>query len=313
MRPSLSTAAASADTVISVSGLTMSYGDVQVLHGVDIDIHRGEVCAVVGPNGAGKTTTVEILEGYRRRTGGDVSVLGVDPSRPTRAWRGHIGIVLQTCAVPPDLTVRELVERFANYYPAPRPVGETLDLVGLADCHSRRAGSLSGGQQRRLDVAMALVGDPELLFLDEPTTGFDPAARHQAWAVIARLGELGKTVLLTTHYMEEAEALADRVIVIVDGHVVADATPGTLGGRADAAATIRFALPVGVVVESVPVSSPCRTTLNERGVVEILGAGQVDLCRLLDWAKDGDLSLAGLTVERPNLEDVYLELTGGVS
>ena len=300
-----------ADPVIAVRDLAMSYGDTQVLHGVDLEIRRGEVCAIVGPNGAGKTTAVEILEGYRIRTGGDVSVLGVDPGRPTRAWRAQIGIVLQTCEMPAELTVWELVERFAGYYPRPRPVAETLELVGLADRGHARAGTLSGGQQRRLDVAMALVGDPDVLFLDEPTTGFDPSARHQAWAVITRLRELGKTILLTTHYMEEAEALADRVIVIVAGRVVAEGTPATLGGRDRAPATIRFRLPDGIGIEQLPtLRGGCFTA--DRDHVEITGANLDDLGALVDWARGHHLPLPGLTVERPSLEDVYLTLTGGI-
>ena len=300
-----------AETVISVRGLTMSYGDVQVLHGIDLEIRRGEVCAIVGPNGAGKTTTVEILEGYRSRSGGSVTVLGVDPGRPTRAWRSQIGIVLQTCEMPAELTAWELVERFAGYYPRPRPVAETLELVGLADRGDARAGTLSGGQQRRLDVAMALVGDPDVLFLDEPTTGFDPSARHQAWSVITRLRELGKTIVLTTHYMEEAEALADRVIVIVAGHVVAEGTPDTLGGRDAAPATIRFRLPDGITAEQLP-TLPGRHLMVDRGHVKMAGADLADLGALLDWAREHSVPLPGLTVERPSLEDVYLELTGGV-
>ena len=298
------------DPVISVRGLTMSYGDTQVLHGLDLEIRRGEVCAIVGPNGAGKTTTVEILEGYRIRSGGDVSVLGVDPGRPTRAWRAQIGIVLQTCEMPAELTVWELVERFAGYYPQPRPVAETLELVGLADRHDARAGTLSGGQQRRLDVAMALVGDPDVLFLAEPTTGFDPSARHQAWSVITRLRKLGKTILLTTHYMEEAEALAARVVVIVAGRVVADGTPDTLGGRDQAAATIRFRLPDGTGMEQLPRQGAGFTI--DRDHVERPGATLDDLGELVDWARERRLPLSGLTVERPSLEDIYLTLTGGV-
>ena len=300
-----------AETVISVRGLTMSYGDVQVLHGIDLEIRRGEVCAIVGPNGAGKTTTVEILEGYRSRSGGSVTVLGVDPGRPTRAWRSQIGIVLQTCEMPAELTAWELVERFAGYYPRPRPVAETLELVGLADRGDARAGTLSGGQQRRLDVAMALVGDPDVLFLDEPTTGFDPSARHQAWAVISRLRELGKTILLTTHYMEEAEALADRVIVIVGGRIVAEGSPDTLGGRDLAASTIRFRLPEGLAFSQLPALGD-RHFRADHDRVEMAGADHADLGALLDCARDRDFQLPGLTVERPTLEDVYLQLTGGV-
>jgi ABC-2 type transport system ATP-binding protein len=299
------------DVVVSVAGLTMAYGDTQVLHGIDLEIRRGEVCAIVGPNGAGKTTTVEILEGYRARSGGAVRVLGVDPGRPTRAWRAQIGIVLQSCAMPAELTASELVERFAGYYPRPRPVSETLDLVGLGDRPHARVGTLSGGQQRRLDMAMALVGDPQVLFLDEPTTGFDPSARHQAWTVIARLRELGTSIVLTTHYMEEAQALADRVVVVVAGHVVAAGTPDTLGGRDAAPATVRFRRPAGVGLEELPVFDG-RRALADRDHVEMIGADQDDLGALLDWARARGLQLADLSVARPSLEDVYLELTGGV-
>ena len=309
--PTPSTRDVIADPVIAVRGLTMFYGDAQVLHGIDLEIRRGEVCAIVGPNGAGKTTAVEILEGYRTRSGGDVTVLGVDPGRPNRAWRAQIGIVLQTCEMPAELTVSELVERFAGYYPRPRPVAETLELVGLSDRRDARAGTLSGGQQRRLDVAMALVGDPDVLFLDEPTTGFDPSARHQAWSVISRLRGLGKTILLTTHYMEEAEALADRVIVIVAGRVVAQGTPDRLGGRDRAPATVRFRLPDGIGIEQLPPLPGGRFT-TERDHAEIAGATLDDLGVLLDWARGQHLPLPGLTVERPSLEDVYLTLTGDV-
>jgi ABC-2 type transport system ATP-binding protein len=304
-----------ARSAISVRGLTMAYGDVQVLRGVDLDVRHGEVCAVVGPNGAGKTTTVEILEGYRHRTGGAVSVLDVDPGVPTRAWRARLGIVLQTCQLPAELTVGELVERFAGFYPRPRPVAETLGLVGLTHQSHVRAGALSGGQQRRLDVAMALVGDPDVLFLDEPTTGFDPSARHQAWAVISRLRELGKTVLLTTHSMEEAEALADRVVVIVAGRVVAEGTPDTLGGREHAASTIRFRLPDGLEIGQLPDLGGRQFVADhdrDDEHVTFSGANLADLGALLDWARGHSEPLAGLTVERPSLEDVYLELTGGV-
>ncbi len=295
-------------SVISVESLTMAYGAVQVLHGIDLQIRQGDVCAIVGPNGAGKTTLVEILEGYRIRSGGTVSVLGIDPGRPTRAWRTQIGIVLQSCEMPAELTVSELVERFAGYYPRPRPVAETLELVGLSDRRDARAGTLSGGQQRRLDVAMALVGDPDVLFLDEPTTGFDPSARHQAWSVITRLRELGKTILLTTHYMEEAQALADRVVVVVAGRVVADATPDSLGGRDHAPATVRFRPPVGIELPEFR----GRRFRADRDHLELTGADQADLGALLDWAREHRVQLADLTVARPSLEDVYLELTGGV-
>lgn len=300
-----------AEPAICIRGLTKHYGSTRVLHAIDLEIRRGEMVAIVGPNAAGKTTLVEILEGYRERDGGAVAVLGVDPARPTAQWRAQIGIVLQTCELPPELTAFELVERFAGYYPHPRPTAETLGLVGLADRHDARAGTLSGGQQRRLDVALALVGDPDLLFLDEPTTGFDPSARHQAWAVISRLRELGKTIVLTTHYMEEAEALADRVVVIVGGRVVADGTPEMLGGRDQAAATIRFRLPAGVGVPDLPLLGDGAISIHDDHV-EIANADLACLGELLDWARDRQLDLPGLTVGRPSLEDVYLELTGGV-
>jgi ABC-2 type transport system ATP-binding protein len=303
--------AADTELAVSAHGLTKRYGAAQVLHGIDLEMRSGELLAVVGPNGAGKTTLVEILEGYRERDGGVVEVLGTDPAQPTSQWRARIGIVLQACELPPELTVWELVERFAGYYPHPRPVGETLALVGLSDRRDARAGTLSGGQQRRLDVAMALVGDPDLLFLDEPTTGFDPSARHQAWAVITRLRELGMTILLTTHYMEEAEALADRVAVVVDGRIVAEGTPQTLGGRDRLPATIRFRLPTGLGAERLPAPSSGLLRVDHDDV-QITGADQTCLGGLLDWARDRRLELYGLTVERPSLEDVYLQLTGGV-
>jgi ABC-2 type transport system ATP-binding protein len=296
---------------LEVRGLTKRYGDTEVLAGVDLEIASGELLAVVGPNGAGKTTMVEILEGYRARDGGTVSVLGTDPAQPTRQWRARIGIVLQTCQLPAELTAWELVERFAGYYPSPRPVAETLELVGLGDRGDARAGTLSGGQQRRLDMAMALVGDPELLFLDEPTTGFDPSARHQAWSVITRLRALGTTIVLTTHYMEEAEALADRVAVVVAGRVVAQGTPQTLGGRDQAPATIRFRLPTGADREQLPELPGGAVSLDRRGTVEIVGADLLCLGALVDWARERQIDLVGLTVQRPSLEEVYLQCTGG--
>ncbi|HYB24501.1 MAG TPA: ABC transporter ATP-binding protein, partial [Solirubrobacteraceae bacterium] len=196
--------------VIAVHGLRKSYGEREVVRGIDLHVERGEVFAFLGPNGAGKTTTVEILEGYRSRDGGEVEVLGVDPAGAGRDWRARMGLVLQSCTMPPELSVRELVRLYAGYYPAPRDVGETIELVGLAEQRDVRTAQLSGGQLRRLDVALALIGDPELVFLDEPTTGFDPSARHHAWEVIANLRTLGKSIFLTTHYMDEAQALADR-------------------------------------------------------------------------------------------------------
>ncbi len=279
-----------ADPVISIRGLRKSYGDFEAVRGIDLDVHAGEVFAFLGPNGAGKTTTVEILEGYRKRSGGEVSVLGEDPQRGDRAWRERIGIVLQSCRLDPYLTVRESLGLYAGYYNAPRPVDEVVELVGLGSKADARTGGLSGGQQRRLDVGMALVGDPELLFLDEPTTGFDPSARRQAWETIAGLRDLGKTVFLTTHYMDEAQRLADRVTIISRGQVVAGGTPEDLGDRESLPTTISYRL------AGEAVSLETRTPV-------------ADLHELTGRAVEQNLELEGLEVTRPNLEDVYLSLT----
>src|SRR4051794_212642 len=234
-----------AEAVISVRGLRKRYGDFEAVRGVDLEVHRGEIFAFLGPNGAGKTTVVEILEGFRERTTGHVTVLGSDPARVGSAWRDRVGVVLQESSAEPGLSVRECLELYAGYYRAPRPIAETLALVGLTGQADTPGVALWGGQRRRLDVALALVGDPELIFLDEPTTGFDPAARRAAWDVVAGLRALGKTVFLTTHYMDEAERLADRIAVIVAGEIVASGTPATLGGRERMDARIRFSPPPG--------------------------------------------------------------------
>jgi ABC-2 type transport system ATP-binding protein len=276
--------------VISIRGLRKSYGEVEAVRGIDLEVGRGEVFAFLGPNGAGKTTTVEILEGYRKRSAGEVRVLGEDPEHADRRWRERIGIVLQSCRLDPYLTVRESLALYAGYYDAPRPIGETIELVGLADKADARASSLSGGQQRRLDVGMALIGDPELLFLDEPTTGFDPSARRQAWETIAGLRDLGKTVFLTTHYMDEAQRLADRVTIISAGEIVAQGTPEDLGDRESRPARISYR-ENGSEVE-------LETTTPVQTLNELTG-------RALAEGRD----LEGLEVTRPSLEDVYLELT----
>ncbi len=279
-----------AEPVISISDLRKSYGEVEAVRGIDLEVRRGEVFAFLGPNGAGKTTTVEILEGYRDRDGGEVSVLGEDPHGAGRAWRERIGIVLQSCRLDPYLTVAESLALFAGYYRAPRPVEEVIDAVGLEGKADTRTGKLSGGQQRRLDVGLALVGDPELLFLDEPTTGFDPQARRQAWDVVSGLRELGKTVFLTTHYMDEAQRLADRVAIIAAGEVVARGAPEELGNRRAQPATISYRRDGEEV--AVRTTTPVRT-LNE----------------LTGEALEQGLELENLEVRRPSLEDVYLELT----
>src|SRR5918912_3919895 len=234
-----------ADAVVSVRGLRKSYGSLEAVAGIDLEVARGEIFAFLGPNGAGKTTTVEILEGFRTRTAGEVTVLGVDPARGDSAWRNRVGAVLQESNAEPGLTVRESLQLFSGYYLAPRDIEETIALVGLDEKADTLAAQLSGGQRRRLDVALGLIGDPELIFLDEPTTGFDPSARRTAWGVISGLRELGKTVFLTTHYMDEAEHLADRIAVIAAGRIVAEGTPETLGGRERMAARVRFTLPDG--------------------------------------------------------------------
>jgi ABC-2 type transport system ATP-binding protein len=301
------------ETVITVSGLRKAYDGFEAVRGIDLEVRRGEVFAFLGPNGAGKTTTVEVLEGYRERTAGDVRVLGVDPADADRRWRERIGIVLQECRMEPVLTVRETLMLYAGYYSAPRDVDETVALVGLTASADVRAGNLSGGQQRRLDVALALIGDPELLFLDEPTTGFDPSARRQAWDVIANLRDLGKTVFLTTHYMDEAQFLADRVAIIRAGAIVAEGMPDQLGGRADAETTIRFAAPAGLDPAELPAAAGRLAVHAANGggaMIEIATAEPVATLNVLTgWALEHDVDLAGLEVTRPSLEDVYLELT----
>jgi ABC-2 type transport system ATP-binding protein len=294
-----------ADAAVQVSDLRKSYGTLEAVAGIDLSIARGEVFALLGPNGAGKTTTVEILEGHRHRSGGEVSVLGHDPARGEREFRQRIGIVLQSTGVEPYLTVAESVALYGGYYPHPRSVDEVIDLVGLAEQRDRRIGKLSGGQRRRVDLAIALAGDPELLFLDEPTTGFDPAARRQAWEMVRGLAALGKTIFLTTHFMDEAQALADRVAIIASGRIVAEGTPESLGGRASAVTRLRFSVPPG-------------TTLPERFAASRIGSAfelttaepTGLLYDLTGWAIGEGIELEGLEAVRPSLEDAYLRLTG---
>ena len=291
---------------IVTSGLTKSYGTVPAVRGINLRIAYGQVFALLGPNGAGKTTTVEILEGYRRRDGGEVSVLGLDPGRQRAKLKPRIGIVLQSTGVDRYLTVAETVAMYSGYYPHPRPVDEVIEVVGLTGKRNSRVVKLSGGQQRRLDVAIALAGDPELLFLDEPTTGFDPSARHEAWQVVNNLSALGKTVLLTTHNMDEAQHLADRVAIIAAGRIVAEGAPATLAGRDTARARLRFRLPKGA-------SPPPEVAVDVAvdGWAEVVPEDlTAALHRLTGWAIDHGVALDDLQILRPSLEEVYLQLTG---
>jgi len=300
---------------VRVEHLSKSYGENLAVHDVSFEVQQGEVFALLGPNGAGKTTTVEILEGFRTRTGGDVRTLGVDPAdRATQRWlRTRIGVVLQELAVEPYFSVRQVLSRNAGYYPDPRPIDEVIELIGLAEKADDRVKRLSGGQQRRLDVGLGIIGNPDLLFLDEPTTGLDPSGRRETWDLIRRLAGSGTTVLLTTHYMDEVEALADRVAVLSEHRIVASGTPADIGGRDLGAVTIRFRLPDGVAAASLPVVPETVLALDvDDGVVTIRTEDDVrvlhDVC---GWALAGGHELRGLSVLRTSLEDVYLGLTGG--
>jgi ABC-2 type transport system ATP-binding protein len=298
--------------VVSVRDLRKRYGSVEAVAGIDLEVRRGEILAFLGPNGAGKTTTVEILEGFRERTDGDVSVLGVDPAHGDSEWRNRLGVVLQESAPEPGLSVRECLELYAGYYDDPRPVNETISLVGLDGKSEVRGEQLSGGQRRRLDVALALIGDPELIFLDEPTTGFDPSARRTAWDVISGLRKLGKTVFLTTHYMDEAEHLADRIEIIANGVIVATGTPQTLGGRDHMPTIVRFTLPSGTHLADLPAPLQPNCELLRTDAVTMTSESPLsDLGLLSAWAHEGGLDLPDLDVRRPSLEDVYLSLTDG--
>jgi ABC-2 type transport system ATP-binding protein len=298
------------ESAISVRGLRKSYGDVEAVRGVDLEVAPGEVFALLGPNGAGKTTTVEILEGHRQRSAGEVRVLGHDPARNEHAFRERIGIVLQTTGVEPYLTVDEVIELFRGYYPSPRPLGEIIELVGLEEKRTSLVRTLSSGQQRRLDVAIGLAGDPELLFLDEPTTGFDPAARRHAWEMIRNLHDVGKTVFLTTHYMDEAQQLSDRVAIISRGEIVAEGAPADLIGR-QASTTIAFRQPGGEF--ELPAGLRAVATFaNGRVVIETTEPTRL-LHDLTAWATERSLELEGLSVSPLSLEDVYLKLTGSAA
>jgi ABC-2 type transport system ATP-binding protein len=304
------TAAGGAEPAIEARGVRKSYdGTVQALDGVDLTVRRGEVLAVLGPNGAGKTTLVEILEGHRRADSGTVRVLGFDPGRRERGFRERIGIVLQEGGVDSKLSIREAVELYSAAYPNPRPTDEVIDLVGLGPVAGARIETLSGGQRRRLDLALGLGGDPELLFLDEPTTGFDPAARRQSWDLIQRLRALGKTILLTTHYMDEAQQLADRVVVIAGGRVIAEGTPDSLGRGGAEAVLVSFRAPGEFDLTELPLPERADVELRGRTVSFRTPTPTSDLAPLLSWAAVRGIELEGLTVSPPTLEDVYLQLT----
>jgi len=307
--PAVQAAAGTRQDVVTVRGLRMKYGNYEAVRGIDLDVARGEILAFLGPNGAGKTTTVEILEGFRKRTGGEVQVLGADPAHAGPDWRARVGVVLQESAPEALLTVSECLSMYAGYYPRPLPVARALDLVGLTGKAGSRCDRLSGGQLRRLDMALALIGDPELIFLDEPTTGFDPSARRAAWDVIAGLRDLGKTIFLTTHYMEEAETLADRIVIIAAGRIVASGTPETIGGRATDASTITFRIPEDLTVADLP-ALPAPVTANSHGAAEIVHEDPVQVLQpLTTWALQRGYPLGDLSVHRPTLEEIYLRLT----
>ena len=306
--PAPNAAPAKTSNAVTVAGLRKNYGAVQAVRDVTFTVERGEIFALLGPNGAGKTTTLEILEGFRSRDSGQVAVLGLDPGDRAegRLLRERIGLVLQDIAVEPYLTVRETIARNAGYYPSPHNGDTVIELVGLAEQRRQKVRSLSGGQKRRLDLALGIIGNPSLLFLDEPTTGFDPSARRSAWQIVRDLRAAGTTIVLTTHYMDEAQALADRVAVIAGGQIVATGTPAAIGGRDAAVSRIRFAMPQAAAASELPAGA-----VLDHGVVTLETRDPTrDLQALTTWALRRNSVLDQLTVDRPSLEDTYLRLTG---
>jgi ABC-2 type transport system ATP-binding protein len=294
------------EPAIEVRGLRKSYGNVEAVRGIDLDVGTGEVFAMLGPNGAGKTTSVEIMEGFRSRSAGSVSVLGHDPADGDRSFKARIGIVLQETGIDPYLTVAETIDQYRDVFPHPRKRDEIIEVVGLEDKAHARVNKLSGGQKRRLDVAIGLAGDPELLFLDEPTTGFDPSARRNAWQMVKNLQALGKTVFLTTHYMDEAQFLADRVAIIANGKIVAQGPPGTLTA-AEGATIVTFRIPSGA--PELPDRLNADATVMD-GIIRLSPAEPMRvLNELTGWALEHGIELEQLSVFRPSLEDVYLQLT----
>jgi ABC-2 type transport system ATP-binding protein len=310
----MGTASAHVQPVIKVRGLVKHYDSHQAVAGIDLEVQHGEIFAFLGPNGAGKTTTVEILEGFRQRTAGEVAVLGQDPATADGAWRDRVGVVLQESEPEPGLSVRESLAMYAGFYRAPRDIDETIALVGLTARAGALGTRLSGGQRRRLDFALALIGDPDLIFLDEPTTGFDPSARRAAWEVIAGLRKLGKTVFLTTHYMDEAEYLADRIAVLSAGRIVAEGTPRTLGGRDHMTTVISFTLPDGLMPRDLPAGLSPLAEPGPAGLTVVRSESPlVHLQMLGNWALSHGFDLPDLDVHRPTLEEVYLSLTGSTT
>lgn len=301
------------DTVVSVEGLRKSYGAHERIHGITFDVRAGEILGFLGTNGAGKTTTIEILEGYRPRNGGRVSVLGVDPAHATRAWRNRIGLVLQECELDPVYSVRETVAIFARYFRSSTDVEATIEAVGLAEKTNDRVGQLSGGQKRRLDVGLGLVGDPEILFLDEPTTGLDPLARREMWTMIEGLRDAGKTIFLTTHYMDEAQHLADRIIILRAGEIAAQGTADELSASLGYHTEVTFDPYPGIDLARLSAVVDKAVTVRESLARFESDRVQEDLKLLLDWAQVERVELANLQAIRPSLDNVFVKLAGEAS